>query len=317
MSDKNDNSVNPIKRLQDQQLEGKGLSSETKQQEEAQLESEVATVPLTPANNYPDQEAEYVPLSSKGIFYKGRFKGLDKLKVRKLNYTDEDILTTKSYYDDETLFNEVLRNVVVDTNGFKAEQLVPVDRDAILMWLRIGAFGREYSVPHVCEQKGCGKRSAREWDLAGFYAPVINPAYEKELVETGEVTFTLPKSGVIIKLTVPSTGREFEVKKMLDTEQKQLKTTRDHVVSGRLLSVISAVYIDGKEIRSLKEIQQWLKSGVGLSIPDSRFIQKKATEIDLKIDTAKDFTCKQCGHTEEGVALPMTIYFFWPEYTEV
>jgi len=59
--------------------------------------------------NY-DGEPEYVMLPSQGIYYNDLYKGLDKLKVRKLNWEDEDILTTKSYYDNGTLFDEILKN---------------------------------------------------------------------------------------------------------------------------------------------------------------------------------------------------------------
>jgi len=309
--------INPIKRIQDSQIENTNPSAAEKEEEEGEATDKSQTnEEKNPVQPYPDYEAEFVDLPSKGIFYKGRFKGLDKLKIRKLNYQDEDILTTKSYYENETLFNEILKGVIVDPNGFRSEQLVPVDRDAILMWLRIGAFGKDYNVPYACDQEECGKKDTRTWDLADIDMPEYNPKFEKELQDTGEVAITLP-SGTKVKLTVPSTGRELEVKKMLDTEKRQLKTERNYIITGRLLTVISSVILDGKEFNSLKEIREWMRAGTGLSIIDSRYIQKMAKEIDVKIKTAKTFTCKHCGHVEEDVALPMTIYFFWPEYEEI
>jgi hypothetical protein len=305
------NEINPIKKTAENHLSG---TSKSHAEEEDQTTSETNTTSEAD-KTYPDAESEYVTLPSQGIFYKGRFKGLAKIKVRKLNYTDEDILTTRSYYDNGTLFNEILKNVIVDTNGFRSEQLVPVDRDAILMWLRIGAFGKDYVIPQECEE--CTKKDMRTWDLSDIDMPELNKQYEQQLVELGEVDAVLPESGITIKLTVPSTGRELEVEKILTTEKKQLKTDRNHAITGRLLSVISAVVIDGRELRSLKEIRDWMKSGTGLSIRDSRHIQKLAKDIDVKIETKKDFTCKHCGHVEEGVVLPMTIYFFWPEYEKV
>lgn len=298
--------ISPIKRIQDSQLEGSSVNHSHEEEDQENTQA---------INSYPDTEAEFVTLPSQGVFYKGRFKGLDKLKVRKLNYADEDILTTRSYYDNGTLFNEILKNTIIDNSGFRAEQLVPVDRDAILMWLRIGAFGKDYIIPHECEE--CEKKDTRTWDLSDINMPEFNKEYIKELMETGEASVILPDSGIDIKITVPSTGKEFEVNKMLDAEKKQLKTERNHVITGRLLSVISAVNVDGKEIRDLKAVKSWMSQGNGLSIKDSRFIQAKAKEIDVKIDTAKDFVCKNCGHIEEGVALPMTIYFFWPEHKKV
>lgn len=309
--------VDPIKRTQNSQIENTSVSPIVREEQETTNELQ----PVQPPT-YADYEAEYVALPSKGVFYRGRFKGLDKLKVRKLSYQDEDILTTKSYYDNGTLFNEILKGVIVDTIGFRAEQLVPVDRDAILMWLRIGAFGKDYVIPHTCEQEGCEKKDTRIWDLADFDMPALNEKYAAALQEFGEVSVTLPGLNENIKITVPSTGRELEVSKMLETERKQMKTERNHLITGRLLSVINCVYSpDGQEIRALRDIYNWMqknpKTGAPLSIGDSRFLQKLAKDIDVKIDTAKDFSCKHCGHTEEGVALPMSIYFFWPEYSQI
>jgi len=286
-----------------------------------------STVSTSNINNA-DGEAEYVYLPSKGVFYKGKFKGLDKLKVRKLDYTDEDILTTKSYYDNNTLFDEILKNTIVDENGFKAEDLVPIDRDTIIWWLRIGSFGSEYQIPYTCTNPKCKVKTNIIWDLSDFDMPDLPIEVEEEIVETGGILITLPLSKLKCKITVASIGKELKVHKFL-TKRKEtvnkknpsLNITKEFTITGRLLAAIEKVYdISGKEYSGIDETINWLNSaynGKPLPIIDSRYIIKKIKEITMEVNTKKDIECPSCNHIEEGVRMPMSIYFFWPEFEEL
>jgi hypothetical protein len=291
--------MDEIQRIKNDQLEGAKVSS------------------LAVQN--PDMEAEYVPLPSRGVFYKGAFKNLERIKVRKLNWEDEDILTTKSYYDNGTVFNEIIKNTVVDENGFNPKDLLPIDRDTILWWLRIGAFGSDYTVPIPCPS--CGKKNDVTWDLGSFEMPDYKPAILDELLTNGYKTTVLPASGATVKLVVPSIGREQEIAKRLNLKKEKTKTTRDFNVTGKLLaSIIEAIDVDGTVYRGTDQIAIWLKKankGNQLSMVDSRFIQATVRDITLDVDTRKDVVCSHCDHLEEGVRMPMSIYFFWPEYAEV
>jgi len=282
-----------------------------------QLDSSAGNVP----NTNLDAESEYIYLPSKGIFYPEPFKGLEKLKVRKLNWEDEDILTTQSYYDNGTLFDEILKNCIIDENKFPASQLVPVDRDTILWWLRIGAFGRNYEVPWKCANKDCKQTHKVTWDLGSFKSPVPPDAYEEELVNTGGVIITLPLSQLKCKIGVSSIGREREIEKRLKTKKEKTKATRDFYSTGKLLSVIKEVYQeDGTALKDSDQIFTWLRTGNnGAPVPmgDTRYVIKKASEISLSVDTKKDIECPHCNYIEEGVRMPMSIYFFWPEFEEL
>jgi hypothetical protein len=269
----------------------------------------------------PDAEAEYVPLPSRGVFYTGAYKNLAMLKVRKLNFEDEDILTTKSYYDNGTLFNEILKNTVVDDNGFAAKNLTNVDKDAILWWLRIGAFGQIYEVPHVCGNPECKKKYLIQWDLGSFQMPDYPADCAEELGLKGTRTIILPVSGLEVSLISPSIGKELDIYKRLNLKKEKSGSSREFNTTGKLLAVIqSAKAADGTVYTGEAQVHQWLlgagKSGK-ISMTDSRYIQEKAKEIDLEVETRQNIQCKFCGHLEEGVKMPMSIYFFWPEYAKI
>jgi hypothetical protein len=268
-----------------------------------------------------DQEAEYITLPSQGLFYQSPYKGLERLKVRKLNWEDEDILTTKSYYDNGTLFTELLKNCIVDDNGFKAKDLVAIDRDAILWWLRITAFGVDYTVMKKCINEDCGKTNEITWNLGEFMMPDPNPTYLDELKANGSVLIELPISKLKCRVTIPSTGREDEIAKRLNLKKTKTKSTRDFNITGKLISIISEVYDSaGNKLTASDDITNWLRTGFnGNPIPlvDSRTIQLVAKDINIKIDTKQDVVCRHCGQQEEGLEMFMSINFFWPEYNKV
>jgi hypothetical protein len=112
-------------------------------------------------------------------------------------------------------------------------------------------------------------------------------------------------------------GKELEVSRKLNLQKEKKKISADQLITARLLTVISEITTGtGDKLTELGEIQSWLlKSRIPLG--DSRHIQKIAKEIDIKVDIKQDYTCKECGHTKEGVSLPMTPYFFWPDYEEI
>jgi len=277
-------------------------------------------------NNSLDSEAEYVNLPSGGVYYKGKFKGLDKLLVRKLNWTDEDILTTKSFYENGTLYDVLLKRVIIDENKFNPLDLVTIDRDAILWWLRIGAFGKEYTVPMKCKNKKddgaiCNYQIKATWDLAEFEIPDLKEEYAEEIHATGGVVITLPHTQLKCKVTVPSIGRVKEISKQYSAKKTKEKILYDFNNTIQLLSVIEEVYSsDGQTISNRTEIYQWLmKANNNKPLPmiDTRYIIKKAKEISLKIETAQDIICPDCNHVEEGVEMGMSIQFFWPDFEEM
>lgn len=279
----------------------------------------------TTQNNNP--EAEYVYLPSQGIYYKGQFKGLKRLLVRKLNWTDDDILTTKSFYDNNTLYEMLLKRVIIDENKFNPLDLVPIDRDAILWWLRIGAFGKDYTAPVKCKSKdeegksNCDNVIMKTWDLAEFDMPELPEQYAKELTETGGIVITLPATDLKCKITVSSIGKIKELDKSYKTKKTKEKLLNDFNNTIRLLSVIEEAYDENEvPIKDSRLIYQWLlKGNKGNPIPmiDTRYITKKSTEIDLKIDTKKDVKCSECDYIQENVEMPMSVYFFYPDFDEM
>ena len=261
--------------------------------------------------------AANIPLPSRGIFYSWNklFFKLDSLSVRQLNYTDEDILTTKSYLDDGSVFTELLKNTIL-TEDFPATGLIPVDRDTILLWLRSTAFGNTFNVEAKCPIDTCGHKNMMTWDLGKLEIPAFDEEVYKNLEENaGEYEIITPLKQVKLKLTVPSIGKSREFEKTLALKKKNLNSKNDFYGTGSLSLIVSAVFNEETQswLRGSTEIQNYFTK-INLPLSDSRYIRKELEKINLSYETKKDCTCEACGYVQEGVVMPMLHpNFLWVE----
>lgn len=259
--------------------------------------------------------AQSIPLPSKGVFYTWDPKliGIETLKVRELNYSDEDILTTKSYLEDGSVFLELLKNVIIDENNFTANGLVPIDRDTILLWLRSTSFGNEFEAEVNCPN--CSEKNKIVWNLSSFKIPEYSEEVLSVLKEKGEYSFRTPLRDLKVSITVPTIGRQKEYEKLLEAKKKNNKLKTDLYGMGSVMLIISSVeeLETGKVLRRKSEIESYFAK-INLPISDARYIRKQLEKISLVYDTKQSLTCTNCEYTQEGIEMPMLHpNFFWPD----
>lgn len=257
--------------------------------------------------------AELIPLPSKGVFYKYGFKNLEYLQVRQLDYTDEDILTTQSYFENGTIFNELLKNVIVDPNEFKANSLMPVDRETILFWLRSTAFGNDFEISYKCPIEKCKHEHPVHWDLGKLEIPTYPEELFEELKSHGEIKIETPVKKIKVFITVPSIGQSMETNKLLEQKKAASKSTKDFLGTGVLRLLVSGIEVENnKVIRKGDEIMNYF-SKMKLPLSDARYIRKMSERINLKYDTKQNIICPNCKFEQE-IELPVLHpEFFWPE----
>jgi len=267
---------------------------------------------------------ENVMLPSKGLFYKGDAHHIEHISIRPFDYTDEDILSTPSFYENGTIYTEILNNTIISKAFLKAKDLVPIDRDTLLIWLRSTSFGNTFKVSYECPNCHCGsgegiKGNGGEmiWELGELKVPQYDQETFDKLFEEGEISIYTPAKNVHVKLTVPTIGSQQSLDKKFSLKKDKEKIKKDFFASITLLSVVAGVENDeGKIERDKNRIDQYFKK-VRLPITDSRYILEQARKLNLRYDTKQTFVCKDCGHIEEGVEMPiMHRNFFWPESGE-
>lgn len=245
----------------------------------------------TPVSHFGyETEAEYVNLPSQGFFYTNKNK---TLKIRKLNWLDENILTTKSYYDNNIIIKEILNNIIVDPT-FIIDELVPIDVETILIWSKLSTFGRAHTVPFKCKNKPEGEECNHvvnaTWDLGELEVSDYPEEYEDELKDFGHITYYYKE--IAFNLTVPSFKRQAEVKYYLSN----LNAGESFKNTEKLLTVIKSIYVEDRVIYEIKEIHEFLLKN-RLSLQESRNLIKEAERINLKTESNQAIVCPGCGIT--------------------
>lgn len=95
------------------------------------------TLRIDPSISY-----DVVELPSRGIYYDNKKKSV---KVSYLTASDENILSSPSLIQSNTVIDELLRRKILDRD-VNIDELVEEDRQAILIFLRNTAFGPEYKI---------------------------------------------------------------------------------------------------------------------------------------------------------------------------
>ena len=85
---------------------------------------------------------DVIPIPSKGEAYKSKLK---KIPVAYLTAYDENLIVSPNLYKDGSFLDYMLKTKIM-TNEIDPDDLLPGDRDAIILWLRGSGYGPEYPV---------------------------------------------------------------------------------------------------------------------------------------------------------------------------
>lgn len=85
---------------------------------------------------------ESIKLPSEGLFYNHK---IGEVAVEYMTSKDEDLLTTPSLIENGTALTVLLKRKI-KTQGIVVEDLLPGDRNALLLFLRISSYGNDYTV---------------------------------------------------------------------------------------------------------------------------------------------------------------------------
>lgn len=248
--------------------------------------------------NYVPQEFktpyDIIELPSQGILYENNKKSV---KVEYLTAMDESILTSPNISNGNNMIDILLKRKVKDL-GFETADLLIGDRTALIVYLRVTAFGNDY-IQLVYDP------SQEEFVEATIDLTTLK---QKKLVvkpnENGEFEFLLPQTNKIVTFTLLK-GKDEEIIDIRDTEH--IKRDPDGVSNKILISLEQQIKsIDGD--RDKIKISNILKR---LPILDTRSLRKYINEITPGLEF------KTKARTQGGGSLDTFLRFgknfFWPE----
>jgi hypothetical protein len=206
---------------------------------------------------------DVVKLPSKGMFYTPK---KESLKVGYLTANDENLLMSPNATKDG-IVNALLRNKIYEP-GFNIDQLLMVDVQAILMFLRNTAFGPEYGF------RVNDPATNKYFDITISLDEVSYLPLTQQPDENGLFTYELPKSKKTVKFKLLNIGDDKKIESLLESYPKGMVSP---VVTKRLETQI--MEIDGNSDKGM--IGTFITN---MPISDSKDLRKFINECEPKMD---------------------------------
>jgi hypothetical protein len=147
------------------------------------------------------EQFDVIPLPSKGEGYANKMK---TIPVSYLTAYDENIIVSPNLYRDGTFIDVLLRNKVLNP-AVDPKDLLPGDRDAIVLWLRATGYGNEFPVTVTDDQTG--KEFSTVIDLSKINYKEFNLKGD----ENGWFEFVTPSTKDKIKFTFLTYAENIEI----------------------------------------------------------------------------------------------------------
>jgi hypothetical protein len=240
---------------------------------------------------------EFVDLPSEGRFYpEGHpLHNQSSIEIKQMTAKEEDILTSRTLLKKGIALDKLIESLIINKTINPATLLVG-DRNAIIIAARVSGYGNEYTTSVDCP--ACTTKQAYSFDLNS--ANIVRGETRRDLSATdngdGTITCVLPKTQATVVARL-ITGKE---------EKTLLNVTNgDGLISAQLQSVL--ISVNGDSSRQAIEY-------VANNLPsfDSRHLRMIIKMATPNIDLTQQFSCTNCGHTQE-MEVPLTADFFWPD----
>lgn len=236
-----------------------------------------------------NQPFDVIPLPSEGKLYKNKKKSV---KVAYLTTADENILTSPNLVESGE-FLEILINRKLLEPDLRYKDLIPGDRNAIMIWLRATGYGEMYPILAYDE-----KDESFETEVNLSELKTVNLSVEAD--SEGLFDFTLPLSKKEVKFKVLTVGE-------LETLEKIVESNKDNPVNEEQTLVLEnqLVEVEGSRDRAfIKEFANTMRVGDAQGLRD--YISTIECGVDMNIEV------RTPGGESITMFLPITPRFFWP-----
>ena len=254
----------------------------------------------TKAYNFP---TEVIDLPSKGIVYTaGNPLASGKLEMKYMTAKEEDILTSANLIKQGIVLDKLFQSLIV--SPIKYNDLITGDKNAIMVAARILGYGKDYEVECTCPE--CKEKRKVTIDLSSIDDKPISDTVE--VVSPNNFKFTLPVSKRDVTFKLLTHGDEKKIEYELEALKK--KSNKDSInpeLSTRMKKVITS--IDGDN--SPEAISHFVDNE--FFAQDSKALRSYIKSIAPDVNLTFKFECKSCGHTVEGMSIPIDTNFFWPQ----
>jgi hypothetical protein len=235
---------------------------------------------------------DVIPLPSKGKLYKNKKANI---KLSYMTTADENILTSPNLLKSGE-FLEILINRKLLEPDLRYNDLLPGDRNAIMLWLRATAYGEMYPVTLLDEND---EAFDTEINLNELKTIELN----QEPDEDGLFSFVMPLSKANVRFKLLSCGDIDEIEKMLERD-KENNLLVNNANTYKLEKMIVEVNGDNNKTM-IRDFVNYMR------ISDSKSFNKYVDSIDAGVDLNIEVGTPGGGSIK--TFLPLNLGFFWPD----
>lgn len=252
-----------------------------------------------PADDDYSPPVSSVSLPSRGLAYPADspLYLCESVDIKAMTAKEEDILSSVSLIKKGTVLTTLMRSCITN-RSIDPDHMLVGDRNAVLIAIRVSAYGPEYPASISCAE--CGESFDHEFDMSRL------PIKRLEAQPSGgkgsnDFPFTLPVSKRVVHFKL----MDVESSQRLDRDAEAIrkKGGREAGVTMRLMAQVTS--IDGVPQEQLP------RAIANMPAKDSRALRKYMDDIAPGVDMVQEVECPNCGTTKE-VDVPLGPQFFWP-----
>jgi hypothetical protein len=241
---------------------------------------------------------ETISLPSKGLLYP-ETSPLSKgqIEMKYMTAKEEDILTNTNFIRQGTVIDKLLQALIV--TPIEYGELLVGDKNAILVAARVLGYGKDYTFKYSNQRN-------QEAEATVDLSLLEDKQIDESLFNRGvnEFTFSLPHSGNNITFKLLTHGDEQKIEAEIKGLQKVNPNSSTDVTT-RLKHIITSV--EGK--REQKDIREFVDNY--LIAKDARALREYYNKISPDINLT--FMPEDESYTGEGITIPVSLNFFWPD----
>ena len=240
---------------------------------------------------------ETVTLPSKGLLYpKESPLSKGEIDMKYMTAKEEDILTNANYMRQGTVIDKLLQSLIITPINY--DDLLIGDKNAILVAARVLGYGKDYSFKYLNSR---GQEVEATVDLSKLNEKVLSESFTNNV---NEFSYSLPKSGNVVTFKLLTHGDEKKIEAEIKGLQK-VNPNGSYDVTTRLKYMITSINGD----RDIKSIRDFIDNA--LLAPDARALREYYAKVQPDIDLT--FMPDDENYTGEGIAIPISLNFFWPD----
>ena len=241
---------------------------------------------------------ETVTLPSKGLLYPETSplaKG--EIEMKYMTAKEEDILTNSNYLKNGTVIDKLLQALIVTPIDYN--ELLIGDKNAVLIAARVLGYGKDYTFKYL-NQRG------QEVEATVDLSQLNEKQLDESLFNAGmnELSFSLPKSGNVVTFKLLSHGDEKKIEAEIKGLQK-VNPNGSFDITTRFKYMITSINGD----RDIKSIRDFIDNA--FLAPDARALRDYYNQVQPDINLT--FIPDDESYTGEGMAIPISLNFFWPD----